>query len=98
VEPTGEGAEADYQAYAELPEKFMGALQTAASAISDYMADHPTYVEPLLQEFYFNALHVRAAGGKLRRPHACSTSKSAQAARAHSDSTLCIRNIVPHRT
>ncbi|WP_374361809.1 ATP-dependent DNA helicase [Pseudoduganella danionis] len=87
--------QADYQAYAELPEKWLGALQTAASAISDYQNEHPTYNEPLLQEFYFNALQFARLAESFG-PHALfDIEKRAGRSSAHSDSTLCIRNIVP---
>ncbi|SHN33715.1 Rad3-related DNA helicase [Duganella sacchari] len=86
---------AEYQSYTALPEKFMGALQTAATAISDYMVDHPGYVEPDLQSFYFNALMF----GRLAESfgdHALFDIEKLQGARAsNSNSTLCIRNIVP---
>lgn len=86
---------AEYQSYAELPEKFMGALQTAATAISDYMADHPGYVEPDLQSFYFNAL-MFARLAESFSDHALFDIEKAPGARAsNSNSVLCIRNIVP---
>jgi Rad3-related DNA helicase len=86
---------AEYQSYAELPEKFMGALQTASTAISDYMADHPGYVEPDLQSFYFNAL-MFARLAESFGDHALFDIEKAPGARAsNSNSVLCIRNIVP---
>ncbi|WP_371868833.1 helicase C-terminal domain-containing protein [Duganella lactea] len=85
----------DYQSYAELPDKFMGALQTASTAISDYMADHPGYVEPDLQSFYFNAL-MFARLAESFGDHALFDIEKAPGARAsNSNSVLCIRNIVP---
>jgi len=86
---------AEYQSYAELPDKFMGALQTAATAISDYMADHPSYADPDLQSFYFNALMF----GRLAESfadHALFDIEKLPGSRAsNSNSLLCIRNIVP---
>jgi Rad3-related DNA helicase len=86
---------AEYQSYSALPDKFMGALQTAASAISDYMADHPGYVEPDLQSFYFKAL-MFARLAESFGDHALFDIEKAPGARAsNSNSVLCIRNIVP---
>lgn len=86
---------AEYQSYATLPEKFMGALQTAATAISDYMADHPAYVDADLQNFYFNAL-LFARLAETFGEHALFDIEKSEGARAsHSNSVLCIRNIVP---
>nr|WP_315212436.1 ATP-dependent DNA helicase [uncultured Duganella sp.] len=86
---------ADYQCYATLPEKFMGALQTAATAISDYMTDHPSYVDADLQEFYFGAL-LFARLAESFGDHALFDIEKSEGARAsHSNSVLCIRNIVP---
>jgi Rad3-related DNA helicase len=86
---------AEYQCYATLPEKFMGALQTAATAISDYMADHPAYVDADLQNFYFNAL-LFARLAETFGDHALFDIEKSEGARAsHSNSVLCIRNIVP---
>jgi Rad3-related DNA helicase len=86
---------AEYQSYAALPEKFMGALQTAATAISDYMADHPSHVDPDLQGFYFNAL-MFARLAESFGDHALFDIEKADGSRAsNSNSVLCIRNIVP---
>ncbi|WP_371857276.1 helicase C-terminal domain-containing protein [Duganella callida] len=87
--------QAEYQSYSALPDKFMGALQTAATAIADYMVDHPGYVEPDLQSFYFNAL-MFARLAESFGDHALFDVEKAQGARAsNSNSVLCIRNIVP---
>jgi Rad3-related DNA helicase len=86
---------ADYQSYATLPEKFMGALQTAATAISDYMADHPAYVDADLQDFYFNALLFARLAETFGDHALFDIEKSAGARASHSNSVLCIRNIVP---
>jgi Rad3-related DNA helicase len=85
----------EYQSYAALPEKFMGALQTAATAISDYMADHPGYVEPDLQSFYFNALMFAKLAESFGDHALFDIEKSPGARASNSNSVLCIRNIVP---
>ncbi|ELX13893.1 hypothetical protein Jab_1c25330 [Janthinobacterium sp. HH01] len=86
---------AEYQSYAALPEKFMGALQTAATAIADYMAEHPSYVDPDLQAFYFNALLFTRLAESFGDHALFDIEKSEGARASHSNSVLCIRNIVP---
>jgi len=85
----------DYQAYPALPDKFMGALQTATTAIGDYMAEHPSYMDADLQSFYFNALLFARLADSFGE-HSLFDIEKAEGARAsHTDSLLCIRNIVP---
>ncbi|WP_373925053.1 helicase C-terminal domain-containing protein [Duganella vulcania] len=86
---------AEYQSHATLPEKFMGALQTAATAIGDYMAEHPSYVDADLQEFYFNALLFTRLAESFGDHALFDIEKSEGARASHSNSVLCIRNIVP---
>ena len=86
---------AEYQSYATLPEKFMGALQTAATAIADYMADHPGYVDADLQNFYFSALMFARLAESFGDHALFDIEKSDGARASHSNSVLCIRNIVP---
>jgi Rad3-related DNA helicase len=99
--------DSDYRAYPALPEKFMAALQTAAGAISDYLAEHPSYVDADLQAFYFNALlFTRLAESfsehtlfDIEKSGAAGAGVAAGAGKvsraSHTDSVLCIRNIVP---
>jgi len=87
--------EADYEAYPVLPEKFMIALQTATTAIGDYMAEHPSYVDPDLQGFYFNALLFGRLADSFGEHSLFDMEKKAAARASHTDSLLCIRNIVP---
>ncbi len=84
-----------YQSYAELPEKWLGAMQTAASAISEYQNDHPTANEPQLQEFYFNALLFGRLAESFGAHALFDIEKRPTQRSAQSDSILCIRNIVP---
>ena len=79
-----------YQVLDGLPDKFLNALQGAASAITEHMAAFPVPLDPGLQDFYFGALQF----GRL-----------AESFGAHSlfdvtrederNTTLCIRNVVP---
>jgi len=87
----------DYCAYAALPEKFMGALQAAATAISDYQADHPSFIDADLQNFYFTALLLARLAESFGKHSLFDITKSATASASanRSNSVLCIRNIVP---
>ncbi|MCE8035963.1 MULTISPECIES: ATP-dependent DNA helicase [Halomonadaceae] len=45
-----------YRVLEELPGRFLGALQQAVAAITDYLAEHPGGADPVLQERLFEAL------------------------------------------
>jgi len=83
----------DYRVHNELPHALLAALQNAVATITDYLVDNPTWIDPALQSFYFDALHF------------CRLVESFE---SHSlfDSTrvtlkgrhrlrLCLRNVVP---
>jgi DNA excision repair protein ERCC-2 len=81
--------EEDYAVHAELPTKFLAALQTATGAITDYMTEHPTAVDPALQNFYFDALHFA------RMAEAFGAHSLFDITRSRFGALLCLRNIVP---
>ncbi|WGG48543.1 ATP-dependent DNA helicase [Rugamonas sp. DEMB1] len=85
---------ADYQPYAELPEKFMAALQNAANAIAAHQAEHPAQSDPALLEFYFAALQFNRLADSFGQHSLFDISKRGGTA-SRPDSLLCIRNIVP---
>ncbi|MBA5686997.1 ATP-dependent DNA helicase [Duganella sp. LX47W] len=89
--------QAGYQAYPALPDKFMAALQGAAGAITDYMAEHPGQVDPELQAFYFDLLQFTRLADSFGDHSLFDIDQSGPAGRnaSHSNSQLCIRNIVP---
>ncbi|MES2114879.1 MAG: ATP-dependent DNA helicase [Pseudomonadota bacterium] len=89
--------EPEYQAYPALPDKFMAALQGVAGAIADYMADHPGHVDPELQAFYFDVLQFTRLADTFGGHSLFDIDRSGPAGRSasHSNSLLCIRNIVP---
>jgi len=92
-----------YQAYDELPAKFLNALQAAASAIGEHLAEHPTAVDAALQRFQFDAQHFIRQAELLDRHSLFDIHKAAPrpagAASAASAATvltvLCVRNVVP---
>jgi DNA excision repair protein ERCC-2 len=87
-----------YAAYPAIPEKFLQALQACSAAIGDHFAENPRIVDPLLQRFYFDALHFIGLADSFA-DHSLfditSVNNVANAANAASGSTLCIRNIIP---
>ncbi|UGQ48122.1 helicase C-terminal domain-containing protein [Massilia endophytica] len=85
--------DAEYRGYAELPEKFMGALQTAATDIGDYMAEYPQWFDADVLNFYFEALHFGRLAESFGQHSLFDITKSGSGTRA--SSVLCIRNIVP---
>ena len=50
------GRDAEYQVLSAPPGGMLRALGQAATAITDYLAEHPGEVDPALQEFLFEAL------------------------------------------
>ncbi|MES2263126.1 MAG: ATP-dependent DNA helicase [Pseudomonadota bacterium] len=85
--------EDEYRVCPELPDKLMGALQTAATAIGDYYAEHPAHVDAELQRFYFDVLNFARLAESFGQHSLFDITLSGTAAR--SNSVLCIRNIVP---
>jgi Rad3-related DNA helicase len=83
-------AAASYQVLPELPAKLLANLQSAASEITEFMAENPAPLEPALQRFYFDALHF----ARLSESFGAHSLFDVSVDPAHG-STLCIRNIVP---
>ena len=83
----------EYQVYTELPEKLMGAMQTAVTAIGEYYAEHPAYVDEDLQRFYFDAMGFARLAESYGQHSLFDITVSGSGTRANS--VLCLRNIVP---
>lgn len=83
----------EYQVYTELPEKFMNALQTAVTAIGEYYAEHPAYVDEELQRFYFDAMGFTRLAESYGQHSLFDITVSGAGTRINS--VLCLRNIVP---
>ena len=81
---------APYQVLPELPDKLLAALQSAASTVTDHLADNPGPIDPALQRFYFDALHF----AKLAESFGSHSLFDVTRADART-TALCIRNIVP---
>ena len=86
--------ETDYQIYPLVPDLFVAALQKAVSAITDHLTEQPSGNDPILLQFYLDAMlfcRLSEAYG----PHSLFdiTRQTAQALSI--DTTLCLRNVVP---
>lgn len=82
-----------YRVYADLPQKFLGALQNAIAAISEYQAEHPASVDAALQVFYFDALHFSRIAEQFGEHTLFDITRTGSTARPAA--LLCLRNIVP---
>lgn len=86
--------EALYQVYPAAPDLFIMALQKAVSAITDHLTDQPTGNEAELLHFYLDAmLFCRLA--EVFGPHSLFDISRHLGTGGTSQSTLCIRNVVP---
>ncbi|WP_165679086.1 ATP-dependent DNA helicase, partial [Metapseudomonas otitidis] len=84
----------DYQAYDEPPQKLLGALQNAVTAITDHLAEQPgAPLDPALMTFYFDALHFTRMA-ELFDTHSLFDLNACGSGR-NRHSTLCLRNLVP---
>jgi Rad3-related DNA helicase len=83
-------AAAPYQVMPELPGKLLVSLQSAASEITEFLAENPAPMAPALQRFHFDAMHF----ARLAESFGAHSLFDVARDPAHG-STLCIRNIVP---
>jgi Rad3-related DNA helicase len=79
-----------YQVLDAPPDKFLNALQGAASAITEYMAALPVPLDPALQDFYFAALQFGRLAESFGEHSLFDVTREDER-----DTTLCIRNVVP---
>jgi DNA excision repair protein ERCC-2 len=86
---------APYQVYAAIPEKFLSAIQQAASAITDYMTENPTAVDANLQRFYFDALHFSRVAELFGEHSLFDIARDSGSGNRQAGSVLCLRNVVP---
>ncbi|MFL6709423.1 MAG: ATP-dependent DNA helicase [Massilia sp.] len=83
-----------YQVMPELPEKLLNQLQTAASEITEHLAEEPLALDPALQRFYFDALNFSRLAESFGS-HSLFDVAREGAGPGSAGSTICIRNIVP---
>jgi Rad3-related DNA helicase len=79
-----------YQVLDGLPDKFLNALQAAASAITEHMAAFPVPLDSELQDFYFAALQFGRLAESFGEHSLFDVTRDNER-----DTTLCIRNVVP---
>jgi len=84
-----------YQVYPAVPEDLLQTLQQAGSAITDYLTEHPTGMDPVLQRFYFDALHFCGLAELLDVHSLFDASQIVAHGRSNLGSVLCCRNVVP---
>jgi len=85
--------EAEYASHAQLPEKFMNALQTATTEIGDYLAENPSWFDAEVLDFYFNGLLFARLAETFGEHSLFDITQSGSGTKA--GSVLCIRNILP---
>lgn len=88
---------AGYQVLAELPESLLEALQQAATAIIDHLAERPAEVDEALQRLAFDALHFTRLAESFGEHSLCDLSPGAPTARRGllPSRRLSLRNVVP---
>ncbi|NIA56542.1 ATP-dependent DNA helicase [Massilia sp. TW-1] len=79
-----------YQVLDALPDKFLNALQAAASAITEHMAAFPVPLDTELQDLYFAALQFGRLAESFGEHSLFDVTRDNER-----DTTLCIRNVVP---
>lgn len=87
---------ADYQAYSQVPAKFVESLNLCLAAFGDYFNDQPQAVDGALQSFYFDAIGF-ARIAELFDEHFIFDIARRGAGSKRSLSRLSLRNVVPAR-
>lgn len=87
---------APYQAFEQLPEAFVQALQRCIVLIQERMNEAPAEVEPKVLEFFFQALQFSRIA-ELFDEHFLFDISQRNGARGRRLATLCLRNVVPAR-
>ncbi|MEO6422784.1 MAG: ATP-dependent DNA helicase [Candidatus Nitrotoga sp.] len=86
----------NYQVYALIPDKFLKILQQLTDAITDYLGVNPANMYPLLQRFYFDAIHFLRIAEAFNEHSIFDITKSIdESRRSILCGKLCIRNIIP---
>ncbi|WP_296944906.1 ATP-dependent DNA helicase [uncultured Massilia sp.] len=86
----GKDAPLPYQVLDKPPAKFVDALASTVSAISEHLADSAVPLDPALRDFYFDAMQFARLAESFG-PHSLFDLTRADAR----DTVLCIRNVVP---
>ena len=85
-----------YEVYSHIPEEFEQLLQRALTKITDYLAEHPTYNESSVLNFYFDGLQFATLADSFGLHSIFDISKSDNnIGLFQQDSQLSIRNVIP---
>ncbi len=88
--------EQPYEVYSHIPEEFELLLQRALTKITNYLAEHPTYNESSLLNFYFDALQFATLAESFGLHSIFDISKTeSNLSVFQQDSLLTIRNVIP---
>jgi Rad3-related DNA helicase len=88
--------DADYVVHDACPRPFIAALDEVAAALGEWLADDPTFVDPLLLRFHFDVLRFTRVLETFDTHSIFDVSREAVPTRARGAvSTLCVRNVVP---
>ncbi len=92
-----DGRAPDYRVLPDIPDNWLLALQQLCAAIGDHMVEHPTEVDPDLQNFYFGCLQMSKLADSFGS-HSLfdwAPESDSLASTRKLRSTLCIRNVLP---
>ena len=79
----------------DIPAAWLQALQGLCAAIGEHMAQHPTVVDPELQRFYFDCLHMSKLADSFGSHSLFDWTPEPGPVTAKLSSALCIRNVLP---
>jgi len=89
------GQEHAYQPQPRLPDRFILALQRAAGAILDHLAQDPAQAPAALQRFYFDAVQFLQLADSFDAHSLFDVTLTQHGKAARRSAVLCLRNVVP---
>ncbi len=92
------GSQRIEEGYAVLPhlsQKFLGALQVATAAITDYLSEQPFALGSELTQFYFDALHFLRIAELLNDDTFLCDISWLNPKRGRKGTRVCLRNLIP---
>lgn len=97
----GRAQEDAYQAYTQVPQRFLSAAQNLIGAVTDHLADTPLSIDETVLRVFFDAMHFVSLSEQFGehsvfdiRLHG-KTNAQSEPGRSRVASTLCVRNVVP---
>ncbi len=83
----------DYRVHSEPPHALLSALQNTVATITDFLAEHPTRTDSMLQSFYFDSLHFCRLAESFDSHSLFDSTR--YSTKGRSGLRLCLRNVVP---